>query len=95
MPSNPVNWFELDVSEMFRARRFYETVLDLSLTNIPSPEGGEYWTFPMQDSQVGAGGALIQHETTKPGPKRVIGTYGFIAICQATEGNPFGLYSKK
>lgn len=67
MPVNPVNWFEIAVSDIDRARRFYETVFDVQLTNMPLPEGGDYWTFPMRDDQMGAGGALTTMEGMTPG----------------------------
>ena len=67
MASNPVNWFEIAVSDITRAKQFYETVFALSLSNMPSPEGEDYWTFPMSDDRVGAGGALTTMEGMKPG----------------------------
>ncbi len=66
MAANPVIWFELYVDDMERARRFYETVFELSLEKMPDA-GMEYWTFPMQDDQVGAGGALAKMEGMAPG----------------------------
>jgi hypothetical protein len=68
MASNPVSWFEIAVTDMKRAKQFYEMVFDVSLTNLPSPEGGEYWTFPMQEGAMGAGGALTTSEGMKTGP---------------------------
>lgn len=68
MIRNPVNWFEIAVSDIERAKRFYEAVFALTLTNMPTPEGGEYWTFPMSDTLMGAGGALITMEGMQPGP---------------------------
>lgn len=35
---NPVNWFEIYFDDMARARRFYETGLGRSLTQVPSPD---------------------------------------------------------
>jgi predicted enzyme related to lactoylglutathione lyase len=66
MAANPVIWFELYVDDMERARRFYETVFELKLEPM-SDAGMEYWTFPMQDDQVGAGGALAKMEGMAPG----------------------------
>lgn len=68
MAVNPVSWFEIAVTDMNRARKFYESVFAVELTNLPSPEGGEYWTFPMQESAMGAGGALTSSEGMKTGP---------------------------
>ncbi|KEF43335.1 MAG: lactoylglutathione lyase [Cyanobium sp. CACIAM 14] len=66
MAANPVIWFELYVTDMDRARRFYETVFDLKLEPLPDA-GMEYWTFPMDDDGVGAGGALAKMEGMAPG----------------------------
>ncbi len=59
MKSNPVGWFEIYVQDMARARAFYEAVLDGKLERLPSPEG-EMWSFPMQPTASGAGGALVK-----------------------------------
>jgi len=67
VPSNPVNWFEIYVNDMERAKHFYESVFDLKLEKLPNPDM-EYWTFPMQDDGVGASGALTKMEGVSPGP---------------------------
>jgi predicted enzyme related to lactoylglutathione lyase len=66
MAANPVIWFELYVNDMERARRFYETVFELSLEQMPDT-GMEYWAFPMDNDRVGAGGALAKLEGMAPG----------------------------
>ena len=58
MPQNPVAWFEIYVQDMTRARKFYETVLQAKLEQLPSPEL-EMWAFPMDPSAAGASGALV------------------------------------
>lgn len=70
MPTNPVIWFEIYVHDMERACRFYESVLQLKLTNLPqSPAvpGLEMWAFPMANDQAGAGGALTKMEGVASG----------------------------
>jgi predicted enzyme related to lactoylglutathione lyase len=67
MPANPVNWFEIYVRDMERARHFYESVFAVKLEKMPNPDM-EYWTFPMQNDRVGAGGALALMEGATPGP---------------------------
>ncbi|MCP9929554.1 VOC family protein [Cyanobium sp. AMD-g] len=66
MAINPVIWFELYVDDMARARAFYETVFQLTLEPM-SDAGMEYYAFPMQDDQLGAGGALAKMEGMAPG----------------------------
>ncbi len=66
MASNPVNWFEITVSDLERAKHFYQTVFQVTLEKMPNLSM-EYWTFPMREDQVGAGGALVQMEGAAPG----------------------------
>ena len=66
---NPVGWFEIYVSDMPRAKSFYETVLNVKLEAL-SPPGDmpiEMWSFPMDDKTYGAGGALAKMERVEPG----------------------------
>ena len=63
---NPVVWFEIYVNDMDRARRFYESVLDIELTHLPN-EGLQMYTFPMSPEGGGSGGALAHHPEVKAG----------------------------
>ena len=56
--TNPVCWFEIYVQDMPRATAFYEAVLDVKLERLNSPDV-ELWTFGMDTTTVGAGGALV------------------------------------
>ncbi len=71
MEHNPVNWFEIYVQDMARAKRFYETVLQLKLDKIDSP-GMEMWSFPMDVERFGAGGALVRMEGVPSGGNSTI-----------------------
>ena len=35
--SNPVGWFEIYVNDISRAKKFYEKVLDIQLSDLPKP----------------------------------------------------------
>ena len=59
MTHNPVGWFEIYVQDMERAKKFYETVFQIKLEKLNSPEL-ELWAFPMFMDQVGASGALVR-----------------------------------
>lgn len=61
MANNPVVWFEIYVQDMERAKKFYESVFQVSLVALESP-GMEYWSFPMQENSTGASGALVKME---------------------------------
>lgn len=66
---NPVGWFEIYVTDINRAIKFYETVLQTTLTELPVPEGsggGIMYAFPGNENEPGASGALVQHEMGVP-----------------------------
>ncbi|MFA7345511.1 MAG: VOC family protein [Terrimicrobiaceae bacterium] len=70
---NPVGWFEIYVSDMARAKNFYETVLNVQLQPLPNPEsmesGFEMLMFPsdMENLAPGSGGTLCKMEGFTPG----------------------------
>jgi predicted enzyme related to lactoylglutathione lyase len=53
------------VSDMPRARAFYETILAVKLVAIPNPEW-EMFMFPCDDPQ-GVSGALVRMPNCRPG----------------------------
>ncbi len=63
--TNPVNWFEIPVKNIERARIFYEKVLGLDLT---PEEMGPYVMsfFPWNEGAPGAAGMLIKGDTYEP-----------------------------
>lgn len=73
MANNPVGWFEIYVQDMARARKFYETVLQVELEklNSPAPEL-ELWAFPMAMNVPGAAGALVKMSGFTPGGNGVL-----------------------
>ncbi len=65
MERNPVDWFEIHVQDIPRARRFYEAVFQCTLQRLATPvsmpdAGMELWAFPAQPERWGAGGALVK-----------------------------------
>jgi predicted enzyme related to lactoylglutathione lyase len=71
MKHNPVNWFEIYVQDMARARKFYESVFQLKLEKINNPEV-EMWNFPMEVGRFGAGGALVKMKGVHSGGNSTI-----------------------
>jgi predicted enzyme related to lactoylglutathione lyase len=68
MKPNPVVWFEIYVADIARARRFYETVLQASLTQLDDPTGSsQMWSFPSSQEAGGAAGALVKMDGIAPG----------------------------
>jgi uncharacterized protein len=57
--NNPVNWFEIYVQDMARAKAFYEAVLGVQLTQMEGTEF-EMWAFPMRQEGFGASGSLVR-----------------------------------
>ncbi|HBC3477360.1 TPA: VOC family protein [Vibrio cholerae] len=64
MLNNPVGWFEIYVNDMERAKTFYETVLKVSLEEMPNPTSMQIkmLTFPSNMEKYGAPGALVKME---------------------------------
>ncbi len=68
--SNPVSWFEIPVTDMPRARAFYEHVLNVTLQ--PLTLGPlEISLFPMRPGTPGAAGALMKGEAFQPSQQGV------------------------
>ena len=64
--SNPVVWFEIPVTDMARARAFYEQVLEIELTLHDVPPVRMAW-FSLREGAMGATGSLVQGEMYAPG----------------------------
>ena len=62
---NPVNWFEIPVNDLERAKLFYEAVFNIEM---PIREMGPLrmaW-FPMVEKSPGSTGSLVQAESYVP-----------------------------
>jgi len=67
---NPFTWVEIYVDEMSRAQKFYETVLEIKLAEMPMPEGmGEMQmhSFPWTENGGNISGALVKSKDMSPG----------------------------
>ena len=62
---NPVCWFDIYVSNLERAKTFYETLLDVTLVDMPE-EWGRQSAFPFENRGENATGALVEKEDFKP-----------------------------
>ncbi|SNZ00609.1 hypothetical protein SAMN06265377_2434 [Flagellimonas pacifica] len=65
MEQNMVSWFEIPVSDMNRAKAFYDTVFQIEI-QVQNFEGTLMGWFPWAEGKPGANGSLIQHESYKP-----------------------------
>jgi uncharacterized protein len=64
LKSNPVGWFEIYVNDMARAKKFYESVFEVKLTNLQNPatkeKNIEMWAFQGDKDIYGAPGSLVK-----------------------------------
>ncbi len=69
MASNPINWFEIYVDDLARARQFYESVLGVKLDVLGDPNDTsiEMLSFPSNMEKYGASGALVKMEGFRAG----------------------------
>jgi uncharacterized protein len=76
---NPFTWVEIYVDDMSRAQKFYETLLQIKLTEMPMPESvGEMQmlSFPWAENGRNISGALVKMENMGPGAS---GTLAYFA----------------
>jgi predicted enzyme related to lactoylglutathione lyase len=86
-PRNPVGWFEIYVQDMDRAKSFYESVFQIQLGALPSPDPDlEMWVFPGMgcESQPGCTGALCRMKDKESGTGGTI-VYFSCADCGETQ----------
>ena len=57
---NPVNWFEIPVVNIERAKQFYEHMLNINMQRVDLGELKMCW-FPSNPQKPGASGALVEH----------------------------------
>ena len=69
--TNPVGWFEIYVSDMERAKDFYQNTFQTTLAPLESPDL-EMWAFPMDMENRGCAGALAKMEGKDPGSGGII-----------------------
>lgn len=62
---NPVGWFEIPVTDLDRAKAFYEHVFALTLEVHQMGELQMAW-FPMRENAIGATGSLVKGEKQRP-----------------------------
>ena len=72
---NPVRWFEVYVQDLQRAKRFYEVVLDTTLSRLETG-GPEMWAFPSSQGEYGIGGALVKMDGVRSGGNSTLVYFG-------------------
>ena len=69
MALNALNWFEIPVSNMDRALKFYSTILGAEMSTMEAMPGMTMAMFP---SENGVGGALVSGEGYTPSQEGAI-----------------------
>lgn len=62
---NTLNWFEISVSDIERARKFYETIFDIRM-QVSEMMGMTMAFFPAEPSNGKVSGALVQSDMHRP-----------------------------
>ena len=69
--SNPVGWFDLNVANLDRAKKFYETVFNVKLTDLPI-EWGKQSFFPFNHESSNISGALVEKADYTPSSNNTV-----------------------
>jgi len=71
---NPVNWFEINTTDIERAKKFYATVLNTTFMDCPMHTGDKMSFFAGSEdcNAPNAMGCLVQHNFSKPGGNSVV-----------------------
>ena len=75
---NPVAWFEIYVDDMDRATKFYETVMNVKLADMPVPNDApmKMKCFPGSGDGIGASGTLVKMDGLQAGGNSTIVYFG-------------------
>lgn len=64
--TNALNWFEIPVLDIARAKKFYETIFNISMEDMNAMMGMQLSGFPYEPGSGKLSGALVQSEMHKP-----------------------------
>ena len=68
---NTLNWFEVAVSDLARAQKFYETVFKISMEAMDFPQM-QMRSFPAEQGNGKLSGALVKSNMHKPSAEGVV-----------------------
>ncbi|OFY89269.1 MAG: lactoylglutathione lyase, partial [Bacteroidetes bacterium RIFCSPLOWO2_12_FULL_31_6] len=66
----PFTWVEIYVEDMSRAQKFYETILEIQMMELPIPQGMDDFqmlSFPWAEGKANISGALVKTSMMKAG----------------------------
>ena len=70
--TNSLNWFEIPVLDIARAKKFYETIFNFTMMDMPEMMGMKMAAFPAEMGSGKANGALAQSPMHKASMDGVI-----------------------
>src|SRR5688572_6339414 len=70
--TNAINWFEIPVSDFARARKFYETIFAIQLTDMNAMPETKMAGFPYEYGNGKVTGAIVHNESYKPSTEGVV-----------------------
>ena len=56
--NNAISWFEIPATDLDRAQKFYETIFNITLNPMDTPNI-KMRIFPLDDMMTGVGGAIV------------------------------------
>jgi predicted enzyme related to lactoylglutathione lyase len=91
---NPVGWFEIYVQDIAAAQKFYETVLGISMSELPNPTDDPLKMVMFSNdentmTQTGSSGAIVQMEGFPSGGNSTI-VYFITEDCAVEESRVVG-----
>lgn len=81
--SNPVGWFDIHVADIDRAKKFYETVFNITFVDLPI-EWGKQSFFPFNPENPNISGALVEKKDMHPSANNTV-VYFETEDCTAEE----------
>ncbi len=69
--TNAINWFEIPVSDFARAKKFYETLYGVEISEMPHPLF-KYGMLPADMQNGGIGGGIVQGDGYVPSAEGVL-----------------------
>lgn len=64
--ANALNWFEIPVADMNRAKSFYETIFGIDMGEVVDMMGMKMAMFPVDPESGKVGGGIAQSDMHKP-----------------------------
>jgi uncharacterized protein len=64
--TNAINWFEIPVNDIYRAKKFYEQIFEIKMEEMEMPEM-KYAIFPFDPTKGKISGGLAQSQMHTPG----------------------------